>query len=78
MKALSDEELGKITGGVLTEEAAAWIERNRSTIVSRAPLFLRGLVDVAFNAVNDSAEVYDVPKLIQALKDYGIKADDLE
>ena len=74
---LDEKELEKVFGGMLTEEAEAWVERNRENVIKRAG-FLGGLADYALNAAREAAEIYDVADLKEAIEEYGIKVDDLD
>ena len=73
---LNDNELNKIFGGTLTEDAEDWVSGNSEKIVQSAGA-LGGLADFALNLVRKDTKVYDVPDLKAAIKSYGINVDDL-
>lgn len=78
MNRLNDSELENVNGGVLTQEAEDWINRNYNTIVDRAPMSLRGLVGPAMNYVTTTDQVFDVSTLKSTLKNsFGVNVDDL-
>ena len=78
MNRLNDSELENVNGGVLTQEAEDWLNRNYDAIVGRAPATLRGLVGPAMNYVTTTQQVFDVPTLKSTLKNnFGLNVDDL-
>ena len=71
MAVLSDELLGKVVGGALTQEAQDWITRNEEEIRARAKAKgLGGMADWALSLVQNCKEVYDIEKLKNTLSAY--------
>lgn len=79
MEPISEFDLEKAVGGTLTREAEEWVERNRATIISRAPFAMRGMADWALDQVKTNSVEYDIPSL-QALIEHftGIDTSDLK
>lgn len=73
---LNEKTLNEVNGGILTEEAEAWINTHRATILERAGS-LASLADFALGCVKASQTVFDVPALKAAISGYGIYVDDL-
>ena len=75
---LSEKELERAVGGMLTAEAEEWIERNRQAVIDRAPSNLKSMADFALNIVKNNKKLYDVEGLKAELKNFGVNVDDLD
>lgn len=75
MSMLSDQELEKVVGGVLTDSAVDWFNSNYEKMVNAGNS--RSAIDNAIKSAMNSKKIYDETMLKQFLRDNGIKVDKL-